>query len=44
MIYTILTAQDLATGQKLDLEKVGNTYKVLFTNKEILYKKTFKIS
>ena len=32
MFYTMLTAQDLATNQTIDIVKAGSTYNVEFTN------------
>lgn len=34
MNYTIITTQDLQTGQIIDIVKDGSTYNVDFTNKE----------
>ena len=40
MNFTILTSQDLATGQVLDITKSGNHYELNFTDKNIFYRFT----
>ena len=42
MNFTILTTHDLQFDQVLDLVKDGNTYDVVFTNKEQIIAKKFK--
>jgi len=42
MNYTMLTCQDLATGQVLDIVKNGSIYNVEFTNKETFITIGFK--
>lgn len=42
MVFTMLSAQDLASGQFLDLVKEGNTYNVNFTDKEKFVTKKFR--
>lgn len=40
MNFTILTSQDLATGQVLDITQSGNHYELNFTDKNIFYRFT----
>lgn len=42
MSYTMVTMQDLATGQIVDIVKNGNTYNVDFTDKETFVTKKFR--
>ena len=42
MIYTVLTCQDLTTGQVLDLEKKGNVYNINFMNNQTIINVEFK--